>query len=552
MRAVHILNIFFLFSFVAGLGARVAFAEGANPIGTCTDIISLDGKISILPNQPVDSLDRAPLYESNALFGVAEFVGPHLIGRKVQVQVVTANKQKGYIRGHITGSEDNWQTYRFQEEATGTVVSLWAEHPDLSVRRIEFLDAGFPPLSAADMLSLEEATRKFDAETEDLDVIAERVKIRAKIKWYRTKNGRNLRTTFYDRFHKLAQMEYLIGLGRLNEALEAMRTDVDNSKLPAIAIHSAVAYRDRLQKAIDAAPTTVEARPMIRMLSEVEDRLKQQGKILGAHYPDYRAYVDRLKMIRENRDGRYEAHMVSGAAALEKMITVINASSALTPALLNGVTEPNLEYVQKAYFAQNYSLTETMRKELWAERMTFLWLMLNKITGQEIFRVWGEKLIEKLPSVLRSPFNVFLKSKRDIDARRFDFPQIARVLALNGTIEGKLEEIRKVFYGERESKLLKNFGRIKDAEEQQLWSALFKVAEEKDPEFHTLMKEHERIGEEWGPLSKHYHQNGLNMTAAVITMGGVGSGWAFYQWGPQDNWLWQAIDMLASFVNPFG
>ncbi len=92
------------------------------------------------------------------------------------------------------------------------------------------------------------------------------------------------------------------------------------------------------------------------------------------------------------------------------------------------------------------------------------------------------------------------------------------------------------------SNLLKNFARLADHEERELWSAIKEAAPE---DLRKAMAEQEKIGQEWGPLSKHYHQNQMNMTAAMFTAAGLGSGWLYYKYGDHESWLWQMLDALA-------
>lgn len=552
MRAFHISHILLLLSFVGTLASPDVFAANLQFEVPCSEILTLDGKISIADDQVVDSFTNLTRYESAPQFGAAAMIGPDLIGRKVQVQIVSMNSRPSFLRGLIVATKDDWRSFQFVEENSGVVLQMQSEHPEMGIRRIEFLDPGFPQLSVADTALLEDSSLALEAQSRDLRHLAAREKIRRKIIWYREKNGRNLRTTTYDRFHKIAQLEYLLGLGRIDEALEAMRLDVDNAKISAVAIHKAVEMRGELEHLLQRPHSQSENNVIKSKLNQIEVRLREQGEILGTHYSDFRMYVDRLKQIRENKGGKYPEHMVRAGTKLETMITVVNASADLVPALLNGQSEPDLGFVQKAFFLQPHSLLRAMNRDLWGERMTFLWLLLNKITGQDLMRTWGERAIGMLPRALRMPFNAILRTKRDMDARRFDLPQILRLASLDGQIPDKLEELRRIFYGDPDSKLLKNFARLVDADVEKLWGEMLAEAKQTNPKMYELMLQHEKVGEEeWGPYSKHYHQNGLNMTAAVITLGGVGSGYLFHQYGPQNNLLWKALDLIASVPVPW-
>jgi len=334
-------------------------------------------------------------------------------------------------------------------------------------------------------------------------------------------------------------------LNKIDEALALLRLDVDNTKVPAVAIHKALAKRAELKK-IQSADAFDQQR-IAQLDAEIEERLREQGEILGVHYGEFRAIYLKLESIMKNENKLYSPQMVSAATLVLKEIGVLNVSAKLLPEVMKLTKEPSLGYVQRAFFAQPYALIKKMEKDLWAERLTFTWMIFNKVTGQDLISRNIDALIEKLPAWARSPLNALRKSKRDMDARRFDLPQIERIAHLTGDAAGKVEELRKIYYGDRASTLLKNFARLVDREEQSLWTQLKEAA---PADFKAVMEEDAKVAAEWGALSKHYHQNQMNMTAAVITAGGVGSGFLYYKIGSHDTWLWQALDALVQML-PF-
>lgn len=526
-------------------GLAPMFAHAGNNLfpADCSSILTSDGRISIDSTQNIDTLKNIPRFQSAAGYPTAQFIGPALIGQTVQVEVIDGPRV--FLRGTVVGSRDDWKSFDLKEQATNAFLRISADHPQLGIRRVELLDQGLPRELFADSAELEEMEARFNREARDLKLNADRVKFETKMAWYRRWNGRNMRTTMYDRQDKLARMEYLVGLNRIDETLALLRIDVDNTKIPAIAIHKAIAERAAIRNTKTSDPA--EQKRLAALDAKIEIRLKEQGEILGIHYGDYRAEYEKLRQIFENKSGLHSERIRAAAAKVLENISVVNSSAALLPELMGGSKEPDLDFIKTAFFSQKYSLLKKLEKDLWAERMTFLWMIVNKVTGQELFRRNIDGIIAKLPAWARGPLNSFRKGKRDMDARRFDIPQIERLAHLDGDAAAKAEELRKVYYGDPDSRLLKTFSRMVDKEEQEFWKQLVAAAPE---DFAAIMKAQADASLEWGPLSKHYHQTQMNMMAAVISGGGVGSGFLYYKFGAQDTWLWQALDFLVQLL-PF-
>lgn len=540
-----------LFAFVSLLGQlsvqTSAYAIEFSP-ADCSKLLTSDGKISITDDEDLAKISQMPQHASAVGRPAAGFIGPQLIGRFVQVQVLFGKGEPGFLQGTIVDSKDEWKTFEFVERATGLKMTMSAEHPELGIRRVELLDDGVPARFYQSIDEIAAMEDKMNAEYRDIAFNNERSRLEGKINKYRKKNGRNLRTTLYDRQAKLAQMEYLLSLNQVEEALAAMREDVDNSKIPAIVIQKNVARKKQIAEMRLKRPGEMDRALLDRMEREIENTLREQGELLAIHYGDFKAYVLRLQQMKENKAKMFSERVAEAAGRVLAQVSVINSSSQLTPELLDLTDEPSLDYVKNAFFMQPYSLIKKLKRDLWAERMTYFWLLFNKITLQDLVRATIDKVTDKLPSWAAMPFNALRRAKRDADARRFELPQIDRIMHLEGGIPEKLEELRKVYYGEYNSNLLRNFSRIKDSEEEGAWTKLLEQAKTADPEFAKLMEEHEELGKTWGGLSKYYHQTQLNMTAAVMTAGGVGSAFLYYKFGAHDTWLWQALDYMIQFI----
>jgi hypothetical protein len=538
---VSIKNFGLIFCFFIGLTGPVAALASELFRPSCSSILTSDGKISIGSDQDIDLLRQVPLFPTSPGAEVAPIVGPALSGRIVQAEIFDG--QPVYVRGEILGSDDAWTTFNLKEQQTGLILKLTAEHPQLGIRRIELIDGYVPPELREDSGSVFDLEDRFLAENTDLKINEMRARYEGKMAWYRKWNGRFLRTTLYDRQENLARLEYLLGLNQIDEALSLLRLDVDNTKVAAITIHKTVSLLAELHQI--KSSNSSDQRRIAGLIRAAEKRLKEQGAILGRHYGEYRAYFLKLTAIAKNEKGFYPPHTVASAKSVLDSISVIEPSAALMPNILNIGAEPNLDYLQSAFFAQPYSLEEKLKKDLWAERLTFTWMLINKVTLQDFIRRNLDRVANLLWPSAREIYNSLRKNKRDMDARRFDLPQIERLMHLEGDASAKAEELRKIYFGDIKTALLKSFARLADREERKLWDELKAAAPE---DLKTAMMNDEKEGREWGPLSKHYHQDQMNMTAAVMTAAGAGSGFLYYKFGSHESVLWRALDALAQWL----
>ncbi len=404
--------------------AKVSNAEASRLFtNDCSSILTTDRHVSILSDQDLEPLKDIPLYSSAAGSPLALMIGPSLSGREVQVEI--AHEGRKFVRGRIKGSDDDWASFWLREAHTGALLLFQAEHPELGTRRIEFLDQNVAHDRPENDDRLSELEDNFMLEAKDLKVNAMSVKYESTMAWYRKWNGRFLRTTLYDRQDTLSRLEYLLGLNQVEEAMALLRLDVDKTKIPAVAIDKAIKLIAELDKMV--ATNDLDRNRISRLRSEAEARLKKEGVKLGRSYGEYRAAYLRLKKIEKNEKGLYPPQKVAAARRVLEQMTVINPSARLMPNLLGRMKDPNLDFIQSAFFAQPYSLEAKLKRDLWAERMTFCWMFFNKVTLQEVVQRSVDRVSRLLPAPALSAYNSLRKSKRDMDARHFDLPQIERI-----------------------------------------------------------------------------------------------------------------------------
>lgn len=561
-------------------------------VDECEAILTIKGNSSIetKASRPVSDFIRFP---SEPELESTTIAGPHLLGRMARFEILQPGGSRAYIEGWTLGpKDDNWTQYYVLENSTQKAVLLDEKHPNSEARRVEFLTSAGDPEEFLTLVLAHDIMHGIRVEDKVLSRRLLAQKLENKIDWYQRKSGRQVRTTLYARSDNISRLNYLFTQGprQVRIAKSIVRSVFTRVQESAAVVE---ANRTRI-KEIKArvGNHSLNAEGLDRLMTHLEERVRAAEAQLY-DFGDYKAYFTFIDKILANEENQYTSTYVSAARALKQELEDEFMNRRLSTEARGVLKKPKIYSISEIeeIFHSSDDLTPLiakLQKDLWAERLSFLRLLFEKVMMIETVRKIVFNAVDRLPAWFQQPFHLLIGQYRDNYARKFDVPVIRDLYLMSGDSVTKLdklhlmseenkaklealfqslgenlpkfEDLREKMANAENSTLLINFSRLVNREYEEFWmemkaTAAKLSAEHPDPilkdrytEFYKQMLDAEKKGESWGELSSYYPRPGVDTMATLIVLGGLASAGMYYEYGPQDTWLWQIIDWGTGFI----